>query len=64
MEKSSKLLLVIILDVLAIVLLVLVILGFLPRKDWMGISTIIYLIGSHIFIYKIKKGGKRKNEKV
>jgi len=55
MKKSSKLLLVIILDVLVIILLVLVILGFLPRENWMGISTIIYLIGSHIFIYKINK---------
>ena len=55
MKKSSKLLLVIILDVLVTILLVLVILGFLPRENWMGISTIIYLIGSHIFIYKINK---------
>jgi len=55
MKKSSKLLLVIILDVLVTILLVLVILGFLPRENWMGISTIIYLIGSHIFIYRINK---------
>lgn len=56
MKKSNKFLLVIIFDVLVITLLVLVILDFLPRENWIGISTIIYFVGSHIFIYKIKKG--------
>ena len=63
MKRSNNLLLIflIFLNVSVTMLMILVILGFLPWKNWIGILAIILCALSLIFIYKKKGTGRKMN---